>query len=126
MSSRTRLALLACALLSLCATPAATPAPVGEWTKSDTGEAIVLDILYDSYALQQSFYMEAFVATVAAQLGLPAYTLYVTDFERSSADTTVVFFDTLLYGTSSSSSAVLTEEYLHVQARSRARSSAPA
>ena len=111
-----RLLLLACSLLSLGETPAATPA-VGTWSKSDTGEAVVLDISYDAYALYQSFYMEAFIASLAEHLAVPAYTIYVTDFERSTEDTTVIFFDTLLYGTSSSSSAVLLDEYLHVQAR---------
>lgn len=114
MAALSHLLLLACAVLS--SATAAVAIPVGQWTKSDTGEAIVLDISYNSYAVQQDYYQEAVVATLAASLQLPAYAVYVTDFARSSVGTTIVFFDTVLEGSSSSSTVVL-EEYVHVQAR---------
>ena len=128
-ASLVRSVLLACALACLCETPSTAVAlpppspppppapPVGSWSKSDSGEAIVLDIQFDFYAMYQSFFVEAFVASVGEQLAVPPFSIYVSNFARSSHDTTVVFFNTLLHGTSSSSSEVLLEQFLEVQVR---------
>ena len=69
------------------------------WNKVDNGEVIALDIPYATYAVNQAFYREAFTSAMASVQGRMPYTVYVTNFQTSSAGTTLIFFDTILYGT---------------------------
>jgi len=60
---------------------------------------IALDIAYSVYAANQAYYREAFTAALAAVTGRPLSSIYVTNFQRSSVGTTIVYFDTILQGT---------------------------
>jgi len=80
--------------------------PVATWNKADNGEAIALDIPKDIYAGNQSFYQAAFTAGLAQMMGIGSDTIYVYDFETSSSGGTIVYFNVVLYGSDSSSSAV--------------------
>jgi hypothetical protein len=65
----------------------------------DNGEVIALDIPYATYAVNQNFYREAFTKAFASVLGYQVFSIYVTNFQTSSAGTTLIYFDTILYGT---------------------------
>ena len=64
----------------------------------DSGEVIALDIPYAEYASNQQYYREAFVKAFANIEGLQIYTVYITNFQVSSVGTTLIYFDTILYG----------------------------
>ena len=65
----------------------------------DNGEVIALDIPYGIYATNQQYYREAFVKAMASVQGYQTFSVYVTNFQTSSAGTTLIYFDTILYGT---------------------------
>lgn len=66
------------------------------------GLAVALDIPFAEYAANALSYGNAFVAGMSANLGVLTETLVVTDFQISSAGTTIIFFRTLISATSSS------------------------
>ena len=51
------------------------------------------------YASNQQYYREAFVRAFASVEGYQTFSVYVTDFQPSSAGTTLIYFDTILFGT---------------------------
>jgi len=93
----------------------ASRAAVGTWTKADVGEAIALDIAFNTFAVSESFYSQAFVAATAAALNMSDVDLWITSFANSTAGTTVLFFSTVLFGTDSSSSAVVPANFGAIQ-----------
>jgi len=60
---------------------------------------IALDIPYPVYAARQTYYREAFTAALAAATGRTIIEIYITNFQLSSAGTTLLYFDTILEGT---------------------------
>jgi len=60
---------------------------------------IALDIPYSLYASSQAYYREAFIAAFADVAGRSLTSVYITNFQASSAGTTLIYFDTILYGT---------------------------
>jgi hypothetical protein len=91
----------------LASMDAFTGAPVvGAWTKVDQGEAIALDMPFGDYAARQGFYQAAFADALASCLNTTADTVEVTSFQVTPAGTVAVFFNVLLAGSSSSSTAV--------------------
>lgn len=75
---------------------------VGSWQTIDSNEVIVLDIAFNAYASQQQSYKEAFTVAVAQALNVTAYSVFVNDFQRSSAGTTKIYFDIELPAVTSS------------------------
>jgi len=65
----------------------------------DNGEVIAVDIPYATYAASQAYYREAFIAAIAAVSGRSLTSIYITNFQASSAGTTLIYFDTILDGT---------------------------
>ena len=98
-------------------TPSPPPSPpVATWDKADNYETIALDIPLNIYAGNQSFYQEAFVKGVSNALGVDTDTVSVSMFQGTAGGAaTVVAFNIVLYGSSSSSSAVVTAEAANVQ-----------
>jgi DNA-binding beta-propeller fold protein YncE len=88
---------------------------VGAWNRADVGEVIVLDIPFNVFAVRQQFYSQGFCAALASCLNVSVPSVYVNNFQQSAAGTTSVYFTTLMYGTDSSSSAVVTHEFASVQ-----------
>jgi len=82
--------------------PPITIGSVGTYQWIDSGEVIAIDIPYAAYADRQTFYQEAVIAGLASALGVSVDTVWVTNFEQSSAGTTLVFVDVVLGQTSSS------------------------
>lgn len=78
---------------------------VGTWQFLDSNEVIALDIPYISYATQQQYYKEAFISGMAQALGVGLDNVYVNDFQRSAAGTTLIYADIML--PASTSSAIL-------------------
>ena len=78
-------------------------------------QAIALGIPFEDFALREVQYTAAFVYAMAAALHLPSDAVTVTTFQPSVAGTTVVFFAVSLFGTSSSSSAVVVADSLAIQ-----------
>ena len=75
------------------------PPPLGMWNKVDNGEVVALDLPVSYYATNQATFKLAFVTALASVLNMTADTIYVTNFQQSSAGTTLLYFDTILYGT---------------------------
>ena len=90
-------------------------AAVGAWDKTDQGEAIALDIPFGVFAARQAFFSAAFVGAVAYCLNASQDTVTVSSFQQTAAGTAAVFFNVLLDGTDSSSSAVVSNDFLAVQ-----------
>jgi hypothetical protein len=88
---------------------------VGTFTKADNGEAIALDVPYNVFAVGEAFYSAAFMAATAQALNISAVDIAVLAFSASSSGTTVIFFGTVMYGTDSSSSAVISNRYVAIQ-----------
>jgi len=65
----------------------------------DIGEVIALDIPFSIYASHQQYYRAAFVKAFANATGRQVSSVYVTNFQTSSAGTTLIYFDTILFGT---------------------------
>jgi hypothetical protein len=76
-----------------------TPPPLGLWNKVDNGEVIALDLPQSYYATNQATFKLAFVTALESVLNMTANSIYVTNFQSSSAGTTLLYFDTILYGT---------------------------
>jgi hypothetical protein len=75
---------------------------VGTWKFTDGGEVIALDIPFASYATQQQFYRVAFAMALAQTLGVVEDAIYVNDFQRSAAGTTLIYFEVELSASTSS------------------------
>ena len=76
---------------------------------------MALDIDFGTFAVYESYYSAAFTAATSAALGINPEDMWVSTFSASSIGTTVVFFDMVVYGTDSSSSAVIPARYMAVQ-----------
>jgi len=83
-------------------TPGVNASQVGTWRFADSNEVVALDISYGAYATNQQYYKEAFLAGIAAALGVAQDAVFVNDFQQSAAGTTLLFFDVALPATSSS------------------------
>lgn len=79
--------------------PPPAPPPIANWTSIDNGEVIAIDIEYAAYALREQFYNQAFADGITEVLGEKVYDIFVSIFVPSSANTTLVYFDTVLAGT---------------------------
>jgi len=79
--------------------PPPSPPPIANWNKVDNGEVIAIDIPYSTYAANQAYYREAFIAGFAATTGRSLVSVYITNFQVSSVGTTLIYFDTILMGT---------------------------
>jgi hypothetical protein len=64
----------------------------------DNGEVIAIDITYGVYAANQAYYREAFIAAITKFRGEFTDSVYITNFQASSAGTTLIYFDTILQG----------------------------
>jgi hypothetical protein len=87
----------------------------GRWTGLDSGEAIALDVPYDEYARNQASYSAAFAAAVADCLNVTADTVEVSAFQSSSVGTVVVFFAVILQAATSTSSAVVSQNFVSIK-----------
>jgi len=74
---------------------------VGTWRAMDSNEVVAVDIEYMVYATQQQYYKKAFIAAMAHALGVSTVSVFVNDFQRSSAGTTNIYFDIELDATTS-------------------------
>jgi len=98
---------------------------VGRWTGEDSGEAIALDVPYDEFARHQASYSAAFTAGVADCLNVTADTVEVTAFQRSSVGTVVVFFAVILQTATSTSSAVVSQNFVNIESLFEASAASP-
>jgi hypothetical protein len=97
-------------------TQGAYPPPLGEFSHSDTGEVIAMNIPYLTYAVNVAAYSAAFTASVASLLHMIPSTIQVTDFQQSANGGTKVYFNVVLSGTSTSSSEVVVQTAADIQA----------
>jgi hypothetical protein len=86
---------------------------IGTWNHADNAEQIAIDLPQNglpgshAYAPNQESYQEAFTAAVAIALGVETNAVFVQDFQASTMGGTIIDFNVIMYGTSSSSSAVV-------------------
>ena len=64
--------------------------------KVDKGEVVALDIAYASFAARYAFYREAFINAFASMLAYEPYSVTIINYQASSANSTLVYFDIVL------------------------------